>query len=74
MKKIWRLWAKAIGPKEGNSESEADVIAVIRTAIVVVYLITNFVIVAGVIRHWDDNEYIDSSMIFEKNLNYDRAD
>jgi hypothetical protein len=52
MRKAWRLWAKAIGEKSGASVKEADTIALIRTCIVLCYIITNFFIVAGVIRHW----------------------
>lgn len=51
--KVWRLWAKALGEKSGSSDEEADRIACIRTAIVLVYIITNLFIVAGVIRHWN---------------------
>ena len=50
--KFWRIWAKALGEKAGNSDAEADRIACIRTVIVLIYVITNFFIVAGVIRHW----------------------
>jgi hypothetical protein len=50
--KFWRIWAKALGEKSGNSDAEADRIACIRTIIVLTYVITNFFIVAGVIRHW----------------------
>ena len=50
--KVWRLWAKALGEKSGSSDKEADRIACIRTLIVLTYIITNFFIVAGVIRHW----------------------
>jgi hypothetical protein len=49
---MWRLWAKAIGEKSGSCDREADRIALIRTAIIACYLITNAFIVAGVIRHW----------------------
>lgn len=49
---MWRLWAKALGDKYGNSDREADVVAVIRTIIVGCYIITNCFIIAGVIRHW----------------------
>jgi hypothetical protein len=49
---MWRLWAKALGEKAGKSNEEADRIAFIRTGILLVYLITNLFIVAGVIRHW----------------------
>jgi len=54
LKKFWRLWANAIGQKTGATDREADIIAAIRTIIVLIYIITNFVIVAGVIRHWND--------------------
>ena len=50
--KIWRVWAKALGEKSGSSDQEADRIALIRTAIVLCYIITNLFIIAGVIRHW----------------------
>jgi hypothetical protein len=49
---MWRLWAKALGEKTGKSDNEADRVAVIRTLIVLAYLVTNAFIVAGVIRHW----------------------
>ena len=49
---LWRLWAKALGRKEGSTDNEADAVAVIRTIIVLSYLITNIFIVLGVIRHW----------------------
>ena len=54
LKKIWRLWAKALGDKAGTTAREADIVAAIRTVIVLIYIITNFVIVAGVLRHWND--------------------
>ena len=50
--KIWRMWAKALGEKAGSTDREADRIACIRTIIVLIYVITNFFIVAGVIHHW----------------------
>jgi hypothetical protein len=52
MIRIWRLWAKALGEKSGKTDKEADTIALIRTVIVLCYIITNIFIVAGVIRHW----------------------
>jgi len=50
---MWRLWAKALGQKEGITDSEADVVATIRTAIVVLYIVTNLFIIAGIMRHWN---------------------
>lgn len=54
LRKLWRLWAKALGEKSGITVKEADTVARIRTAIVLVYIITNFFIMAGVMRHWND--------------------
>lgn len=53
IKKIWRLWAKALGEKSGNTDNESDKIATIRTFIVLSYIVTNCFIIAGVIRHWN---------------------
>ena len=44
MKKIWRLWAKALGEKEGATDSEADKVAMIRSVIALVNFLTCFVI------------------------------
>jgi hypothetical protein len=54
--RIWRLWAKALGQKASDSDSEADIVAWIRTLILVTYLVTNCFIVAGVVRHWNDDQ------------------
>jgi hypothetical protein len=50
---MWRLWAKALGQKEGITDSEADVVAAIRTSIVLLYIVTNLFIIAGIVRHWN---------------------
>jgi hypothetical protein len=52
MRKLWRLWAKALGEKAGNTDEEANRIALIRTLIIFCYVVTNLFIIAGVIRHW----------------------
>ena len=54
--KSWRLWAKAIGTKEGCTDREADIIATIRTFIILVALITNIMIASGIVKHWNDAE------------------
>jgi hypothetical protein len=53
---LWRLWAKAIGEKASKNDKESDHVAHIRTVIFLTYLITNLFIIAGVIRHWNDNQ------------------
>ena len=54
MKKVWRLWAKALGQKAGKNDTESDNVAIIRSVIFLSYLLTNLFIVAGVLRHWND--------------------
>jgi hypothetical protein len=54
--KLWRLWAKSLGEKASKCNKESDKIALIRTFIFVSYLITNAFIIAGVVRHWNDNQ------------------
>ena len=51
---VWKIWCKALGQKEGKSNREADAVAVIRTLILLGYMITNSFIMAGVVRHWND--------------------
>lgn len=51
-RKLWRIWAKALGEKAGATKQEADQVAFVRTIIVLSYLVTNAFIIAGVIRHW----------------------
>ena len=52
--KAWRLWAKSLGQKASECDKEADAVAKIRTVVLLTYFITNCFIVAGVIRHWND--------------------
>jgi len=49
---IWNIWAKALGEKSGRTDRQADMVAAIRTLILLVYLVTNGFIIAGVWRHW----------------------
>lgn len=64
-KTIWRLWCYSLGQKHGKNDNEADVVSTIRTIIFATYLITNCFIVAGVIRHWNDEK------IIQVNVQYD---
>ena len=50
--RLWRLWAKALGEKALPDDKEADLVAIIRTIIVAIYIVTNIVIISGVIHHW----------------------
>ena len=48
---MWRLWAKALGQKEGRDEKEADKIAIIRTLIMFQLVVTNGFIIAGNVKN-----------------------
>jgi len=50
-KRGWRLWAKALGEKQGNSK-EADKIALWRTMIIIQAIITNILISINIIITW----------------------
>jgi hypothetical protein len=58
MKMMWRWWAKSLGQKASDCDTEADKVAIIRTVIFVTYLVTNCFIVAGVMRHWNEKQPI----------------
>ena len=45
MKKAWRLWAKSLGEKVGETDSQADMVALIRTFWWFVHIITCFFII-----------------------------
>ena len=52
---MWRIWAKALGEKASPCSRESDWVALIRSLILLSYLLTNLFIVAGVVRHWNDD-------------------
>jgi len=58
LRMIWRWWAKSLGQKAVDNDNEADKVAIIRTLIFATYLITNAFIIAGVVRHWNDQQPI----------------
>lgn len=50
----WRILALALGEKAHADPRIADRVALVRLAILGSYITTNTVIVAGVIRHWNN--------------------
>mgnify|MGYP003334562782 CR=1 FL=1 len=52
MRRLWRIWAKALGDKSGATDREADYIAIVRSVIVGLNFITCLFIIAGVIHNW----------------------
>lgn len=53
---MWRLWCKALGQKATECDKESDRVAIIRTAVLAAYMISNIFLIAGVIKHWDDGD------------------
>ena len=49
MRKIWRIWAKALGEK---SKENADGVAFVRTLLIFQAVITNFLIALNIILNW----------------------
>jgi hypothetical protein len=46
-KRAWRLWCLALGQKASKNEKEADIVALVRTAIFFSYLTTNIFIITN---------------------------
>jgi hypothetical protein len=53
MKYIWRVWVKSLGAKADEDDTISDHVAIVRTLIVFVYVVTNCFIVANIVRNWN---------------------
>ena len=49
----WRILALALGEKAHADPRIADRVALVRLSILLSYLLTNAMICAGVLRHWN---------------------
>ena len=59
IKHIWRVWSYTLGSfNDDTTHKYDDIICVLRTCILLSYLITNSVICAGVLRHWNDTQNV----------------
>jgi hypothetical protein len=45
MKKLWRIWAKSLGEKVGETDAQANAVAAIRTFWWIVHILTCFAII-----------------------------
>lgn len=60
---MWRLWAKALGQKEGKNKKDADKVAIIRTIIMFQLVVTNMFIISGNVKNlFFDDKYIHCSV------------
>ena len=63
MKELITIWMYTLGSFNDNRTKRYDgIICVLRTCILLSYLITNTVICAGVIRHWNNRPIIPNSV------------
>ena len=54
-KKVWTIWKYALGSFADEKTQKYDnVVVLVRSLILVAYLVTNAFIVSGVIRHWNN--------------------
>ena len=53
LKRLWRVWAKTIGPKISENDREADYAAIWRTVWVLFNFVVGIVIIANAVRHWN---------------------
>jgi hypothetical protein len=51
-RKLWRLWAQALGEKTGSTDREADAVARFRTILILQGVITNILIAINIIISW----------------------
>jgi len=49
---MWKLWARALGAKTGETNARADRVAWIRTFIVLQAVITNILISISILLRW----------------------
>lgn len=54
LSRLWWITAKALGDKAHYHNRVADQVALVRLLILGSYMITNTLICAGVLRHWND--------------------
>ncbi len=66
-KSKWTIWKYALGSfNDEKTERYDDIICLIRTVILLTYVVTNVVICAGVIRHWDKGETVTTDTVYVK--------
>ena len=62
MREFVTIWMYTLGSFNDTKTKKYDgIICVLRTGILLSYLITNTVICAGVLRHWNDSSNVSSS-------------
>lgn len=56
---IIKIWKYTLGSfNDEKTERYDNIICILRTGILLTYLLTNVFIVAGVVRHWNSVDYV----------------
>ena len=71
LRTVWHLWSLSLGEKAHKKDHVADKVAILRSIIFATYLVTNCFIVAGVMRHWNDEPKILIELHDDTNRNQD---
>ena len=71
LRTVWHLWSLSLGEKAHKKDHVADKVAILRSVIFATYLVTNCFIVAGVMRHWNDEPKILIELHDDTNRNQD---
>ena len=59
MIELWRTWKYALGSFSDTETAKYDnAVCIVRSTILITYLVTNCFITAGVIRHWDSSKTV----------------
>jgi len=53
---LYKIWKYSLGSfSDDKTAPYDDYVAIVRTIIFVSYMVTNFFIISGVVRHWNAN-------------------
>ena len=50
--KVWKLWAMSLGEKASEDSKDADLVATIRTFIVVINVVCAILIMTNIVHNW----------------------
>lgn len=51
MKQLWHYWAKALGEKAADNDAEADIVALFRTAIILLACVANITLIVNAVHN-----------------------
>ncbi len=52
MKRFWKLWAMSLGQKATEDKSDADTVAIIRSIIVGINILSAILLIINIIHKW----------------------